>query len=141
MQERMDYLELAARARAAMKYSYSPYSRFRVGAALLTSEGTVYTGCNIENSSYGLTICAERTALFKAISEGEKKFIALAITSDEDTFTPPCGACRQVIMDLAGSIDIILSKKSGSLKVLRTVDLLPLPFGIENLKHVQRKKR
>jgi cytidine deaminase len=132
---------LAARARAAMKHSYSPYSRFRVGAALLTSKGKVYTGCNIENSSYGLTMCAERTALFKAISEGEKRFAALAITSDDDTFTPPCGACRQVIMDLAGDIDIVLARKDGTLKVLRTSELLPLPFGIENLLHLQRKKK
>jgi cytidine deaminase len=137
----MNYTTLAARARAAMKHSYSPYSHFRVGAALLTSKGKVYTGCNIENSSYGLTMCAERTALFKAISEGEKRFTALAITSDDDTFTPPCGACRQVIMDLAGNIDIVLSRKDGTLQVLRTADLLPLPFGIENLLHVQRKKK
>ena len=137
----MDYPALAARARAAMKHSYSPYSHFRVGAALLTRQGIVYTGCNIENSSYGLTVCAERTALFKAISEGEKQFDAIAIASDDDAFTPPCGACRQVIMDLAGDIDIILVKKNGRLKRLRTIDLLPLPFGIENLRHVRRKKK
>jgi cytidine deaminase len=137
----MNYPALAALARAAMKHSYSPYSHFRVGAALLTRKGKIYTGCNIENSSYGLTVCAERTALFKAVSEGEKQFIAIAIASDEDAFTPPCGACRQVIMDLAGEIDIVLAKKDGSVKILRTGDLLPLPFGIDNLKHVQRKKK
>ncbi|HSQ76023.1 MAG TPA: cytidine deaminase, partial [Bacteroidota bacterium] len=98
----MQYRTLVSRARAAKRYSHSPYSRFRVGAAVLATSGKVYTGCNIENSSYGLTVCAERTALFKAVSEGEKSFVAMAIASDETSATPPCGACRQVIMDLAG---------------------------------------
>ena len=107
----MDHKTLVSRARAAKRFSHSPYSRFRVGAAVLTSSGKVYTGCNIENSSYGLTVCAERTALFKAVSEGETSFEAIAIASDEKDATPPCGACRQVIMDLAGDIDVILSTR------------------------------
>jgi len=112
-----------------------------VGAAVLAASGKVYTGCNIENSSYSLTVCAERTALFKAVSEGEKAFVAVAIASDERTATPPCGACRQVIMDLAGDIDVILSAGDGSYTVIKTTDLLPHPFGGNNLKNVRRTKR
>jgi cytidine deaminase len=129
----MNYSTLSKRALAARKYSYSPYSKFRVGAALLTQSGKVFTGCNIENSSYGLTICAERTALFKAISEGQTKFKAIAIASDENGFTPPCGACRQVIIDLAGDIDIILTKKNGETQVMSMKELLPHAFTKKNL--------
>ena len=129
----MDYRRLARLARQASKHSFSPYSRFRVGAALLTRSGKVYTGCNIENSSYGLTICAERTALFKAVSEGEKQFVAIAVASDQDDFTPPCGACRQVMMDLAGDIDVILGGKKGAFKVTTMDQLFPHPFGAANL--------
>jgi cytidine deaminase len=137
----MDYTLLAARAREAKKHSFSPYSRFRVGAALLTTDGRIITGCNIENSSYGLTICAERTALFKAVSEGEDSFAAIAIASDEDSFTPPCGACRQVIFELAGNIDVVLTKKNGSYVTRKVVDLLPHPFDGHNLKKTKRKKK
>jgi cytidine deaminase len=137
----MNYRTLVSRAKAAKRYSHSPYSRFRVGAAVLTASGKIYTGCNIENSSYGLTVCAERTAFFKAVSEGESSFVAVAIASDERTATPPCGACRQVIMDLAGDIDVVLSAHDGTFTVLRTTELLPHPFGGNNLKNVQRRKR
>lgn len=137
----MRYRTLVSRATAAKRHSHSPYSRFRVGAAVLAASGKVYTGCNIENSSYSLTVCAERTALFKAVSEGEKAFVAVAIASDERTATPPCGACRQVIMDLAGDIDVILSAGDGSYTVIKTTDLLPHPFGGNNLKNVRRTKR
>lgn len=130
---------LARRALAARKHSYSPYSHFRVGAALLTASGKVYTGCNIENSSYGLTVCAERTALFKAVSEGERKFTAIAIASDENGFTAPCGACRQVMMDLAGDIDVILCTPQAATKVLKLSELFPYPFGSTNL--VKKKKK
>ncbi len=129
----MNHKSLSRRALAARKFSYSPYSRFRVGAAVLTSTGKVFTGCNVENSSYGLTICAERTALFKAVSEGYKKFKAIAVASDEEGFTPPCGACRQVIMDLAGNIEVILTTKSGQTKVMKMNDLLPHAFTKKNL--------
>ena len=134
----MNYQKLAKQAAAARKYSYSPYSRFRVGAALLTKRGKVYSGCNIEISSFALTICAERTALFKAVSEGEKEFTAISVATDEDDFTAPCGACRQVIMDLAGDIDFVMSKKSGEVKVLKMSELFPHPFGSKNL---HKKKR
>lgn len=133
----MNYKSLSKRALAARKFSYSPYSHFRVGAALLTTTGKVFTGCNVENSSYGLTICAERTALFKAISEGHRKFRAIAVASDEDGFTPPCGACRQVIMDLAGNIDVVLAKKDGQTQVVRMNDLLPHAFTKKNLDNLK----
>ena len=136
----MDYAELASRAGKAKRNSYSPYSRFRVGAALLTSDGRIFTGCNVENSSYGLTICAERTALFKAVSEGEHSFKAIAIASDEDSFTPPCGACRQVILELAGNVDVVLTKKDGGCRVIKVRDLLPHPFEGKNLKKTRHKK-
>lgn len=129
----MDYTKLVKQAQAARKRSHSPYSRFRVGAALLTKKGKVYTGCNIEVSSFGLTICAERTAIFKAISEGEKRFAAIAIATDEDSFTAPCGACRQVLMDLAGNIDFVMSKKNGEVQVMKMIDLIPFPFAPKNL--------
>jgi cytidine deaminase len=137
----MDYTLLAARASEAKRNSYSPYSRFRVGAALLTSDGRIFTGCNVENSSYGLTVCAERTALFKAVSEGEHSFKAIAIASDEDTFTPPCGACRQVIYELAGNIDVVLTKKNGSYRTKKMLSLLPHPFDGESLKKTRRKQK
>jgi cytidine deaminase len=137
----MKYTRLAARAGEAKRNSYSPYSRFRVGAALLTTDGKIYTGCNVENSSYGLTVCAERTALFKAVSEGEHSFKALAIASDEDTFTPPCGACRQVIYELAGNIDIVLTKTDGSYQTKKMLSLLPHPFDGGSLIKNRRKQR
>lgn len=136
----MDYSLLAEQAGKAKKHSYSPYSRFRVGAALLTTDGRIITGCNVENSSYGLTVCAERTALFKAISEGEHSFAAIAIASDEDTFTFPCGACRQVIFELAGNIDIVLTKKNGGIMTKKMIDLMPHPFDGKSLKKPRRKK-
>jgi cytidine deaminase len=129
----MNYKALAKRALLAKRFSHSPYSHFRVGAALLTSTGKVFTGCNVENSSYGLTNCAERTALFKAVSEGHKKFKAIAIASDENGFTPPCGACRQVIIELAGNIDVILAKNNGETKIIPMKKLLPHAFTKKNL--------
>lgn len=130
---RMTYRALAKRALAARKFSHSPFSHFRVGAAVLSSTGKVFTGCNIENSSYGLTMCAERTALFKGVSEGHKKFKAIAIASDMKNLTPPCGACRQVIIDLAGNIDVILVNSRGTMKVFTMNDLLPHAFTKKDL--------
>jgi cytidine deaminase len=128
----MTYKALAKHAAAARKHSHSPFSQFRVGAALLTKGGRVYTGCNIEISSYGLTVCAERTALFKAISEGERKFTAIAVATDNEGYTPPCGACRQVIMDLAGDIDFVMTTRAGQMKVVKMKELFPNPFGAHN---------
>ena len=130
----MDYKKLLQNALQAKKRAYAPYSNFRVGSAVLTKTGKIFSGCNIETSSYSLTICAERTALFKAISEGEKSFQAIAIVSDEKGFTTPCGACRQVILDLAGDIDIILMSKTGKTKIYKSSAMLPHAFGPKNLK-------
>ena len=125
----VNYKQLIKIARKAKNFAHAPYSQFRVGAALLTSSGKIITGCNIENSSYGLTICAERLALFKAFSEGiTKGFKAIAIISDSDKITPPCGACRQVMIDLASNIDVILSNNRGSSKIYKLNDLLPYAF-------------
>ncbi len=124
----MVYDKLIRAAIAAKRKSHSPYSKFRVGAAILSANGKLYTGCNIENSSYSLTICAERTAIFKAYSEGVKKFKAIAVVSDADVPVPPCGACRQVLQDLAPGIDIVLTDGKGRFTVYSTSDLLPHPF-------------
>lgn len=131
--------KLLQSAREALQHSYSPYSRFRVGAALLTSSGKVFTGCNIENSSFSLTICAERTALFKAVSEGEISFSKILIVSDADDFISPCGACRQVISDLAGNVEIILTNSRGEMQHKKISDLLPLAFGQADLIKKQNK--
>lgn len=127
----MTYNELVNAAMKARKNSYSPYSRFRVGAALLTKEGKLYTGANIENSSYGLTVCAERTAIFKAVSEGEHNFTALAVACDTDQFNLayPCGACRQVMTEfLKADADIIVSINTGKYKIHKLNELLPNSF-------------
>jgi cytidine deaminase len=131
------YKKLILAAIKAKENSYSPYSKLSVGAAILTKSGKIFTGCNIENSSFSLTICAERTAIFKAISEGSKKFSAIAIVSDLDDPIPPCGACRQVLFDLAGNIDVILLSKSGKKAVIKKLSsFLPMPFTDNYIKKV-----
>lgn len=120
---------LLKHARQALQNSFSPYSQFRVGAALLTKSGKIYTGCNVEISSLSLTICAERTAIFKAISEGERSFSKILVVSDAEDFISPCGACRQVIFDLAGDIDIIMTNGQGETMERKLSDLLPFAFG------------
>ena len=132
--------ELIVVANASRRRAYAPYSRFRVGAAIEATSGRVYTGCNIENSSYGLTICAERTAIFKAISEGERNFRAIAIVADGSDFTPPCGACRQVLFDLAGNIDIIMTNAKGRIRVTKLKNLLPMAFDSKHLRPGKRTK-
>ncbi|HRI47434.1 MAG TPA: cytidine deaminase [Ignavibacteriaceae bacterium] len=129
----MDYLSLAKQAVEAKSKALPTYSKFHVGAALLTADNKIYSGCNIENSSYSLTICAERTAIFKAISEGERKFKAIAIAADAVSFCPPCGACRQIISDLCGDIDVIMIDQDDNLKIMKTSELLPLAFGDKDL--------
>ncbi len=130
----MDYNQLAEEAVKAKGKSLPTYSKFHVGAALLTNDGKLYSGGNIESSSYSLTICAERTAIFKAISEGERAFKAIAVASDADGFCPPCGACRQVIKDLCGNIDVIMVDHKNEIKVLTADELLPFAFTDEKLK-------
>jgi cytidine deaminase len=127
--------ELIKLAKEVQKKAHAPYSKFRVGSALLTEDGEVFTGCNIENSSYSLTICAERVAIFKAYSEGKRKFKKIAIVSDSKNFISPCGACRQVLMDLAGGeLEVILTNSIGEIKIFKLSELLPLPFGSKDLK-------
>jgi len=121
--------DLLLAAKKAQEKSFSPYSKFRVGAALLTKSGKLFTGCNIENSSFSLTICAERTALFKAISEGEKEFSKILIVSDSDDYISPCGACRQVLSDLAGDIEVVLTNANCDMQSKKMNELLPFAFG------------
>jgi len=130
----MDYKELTDKALESKKVSLPTYSNFHVGAALLTDDNKIYTAGNIESSSYSLTICAERTAIFKAISEGKRKFKAMAIASDLDGFCSPCGACRQVINDLCGEIDIVLVNKNKETKIYKTSEMLPHAFSDDDLK-------
>ena len=116
----------------ARENAYSPYSHFAVGAALLCEDGTLYEGCNIENASYGLTNCAERTAIFKAVSEGHIKFKALAVVADTEGPCAPCGACRQVISEF-DIPQIILANLKGNYKVVSLDELLPFRFGADSL--------
>ncbi|TDJ55222.1 MAG: cytidine deaminase [Ignavibacteria bacterium] len=130
----MNYKSLAKKAVEAKSKALATYSNFHVGAALLTEDDKIYTGCNIESSSYSLTICAERTAIFKAISEGERKFKAIAIAGDTEGFISPCGACRQVISDICGDIDVVLVNSKNETKVMKTSELLPFAFSDKDLK-------
>lgn len=129
----MDYNTLVNKAVEAKKNAHAPYSNFRVGAALLTEDNQIITGCNIENASYGLTMCAERTAIFKAYSEGFRKFKALALSADTSDYITPCGACRQIISELCGNIDVILVNGNKEIKLIKAYDLLPLAFGDKEL--------
>lgn len=129
----MEYHKLAMDAVLARTKAYPKYSNFHVGAALLTEDGKVYTGINIEISSYSLTMCAERTAIFKAFSEGERKFKAIAVASDSPDFCPPCGSCLQVISDLCGNIDIVLINHNDEILIRKTNELLPMAFSGKDL--------
>ena len=130
----MNYSELLQIANKAKLNSYSPYSNFKVGAVLLSDTGNLYTGVNVENSSYGLTNCAERTAVFKAISDGEKKFKTIVIVSDAEDFIPPCGACRQVLMEICGKdLEVVMSNSNNEIRILKLEELLPLSFNKEYL--------
>jgi cytidine deaminase len=127
--------ELIQRAVDAKRTSYSPYSKFRVGASLLTSDGEIFSGCNVENASYGLAICAERNAVFQAAFAGKRKIVAVAVTSDEQSFLTPCGACRQVISEFAdGDAEIILVTSNGKTKSLKFEKIFPTPPALEKLK-------
>lgn len=120
--------KLIEAAKAARENAHAPYSNFRVGAALRAKSGQVYTGCNVENSTYGLTVCAERVAIFKAISEGERGFDAIAVVTDTDALTPPCGACRQLIWEFCGDAEVILANLRGKSETHRMSALFPRPF-------------
>jgi cytidine deaminase len=115
-------------ARAARAHALAPFSLFKVGAALETADGQIITGCNVENATYGLTLCAERVAMFKAISEGHRHFVRVAIVADTASPTPPCGACRQILWELGGDLEVILGNLTSETRRLHMHDLLPLPF-------------
>lgn len=130
----MNWDFLVEKALEARTFAYVPYSGFRVGAAALTPDGKIFTGCNVENATYGATICAERTALVKAVSAGETKISAIAITSDSENLTFPCGICRQVIAEFGLSeINIICSNKNGEYKEYSMEDILPNAFTKQDL--------
>ncbi|MCS7259288.1 MAG: cytidine deaminase [Anaerolineae bacterium] len=122
----MNYAQLIDLARQAREHAYAPYSRFQVGAALLTASGRIYTGCNIENVALSPSICAERTAIFKAVSEGERKFVAIAIVSQNGI--PPCGTCRQVMMEFAPGIVLVIADLAGDYRVTTLDELFPSAF-------------
>lgn len=124
---------LARFARMARKGAHAPFSGFKVGAALRTPEGEIVTGCNIENASYGLTLCAERVAVFKAVSEGLRKFDAVAVVVDSPRLTPPCGPCRQILWEFCGDIWVHMEDLKGRSRTLRMSELLPFPFDRRHL--------
>src|SRR6516164_1629541 len=119
---------LVEAALAVRAHAHAPFSNFRVGAALEDASGRIHTGCNIENATYGLTLCAERVAIFKAISEGARKFRRIAVAADTDDLTPPCGACRQIIWEFCGNIEIALVNPRGKTETYRMNQLFPKPF-------------
>ena len=120
--------ELIAAARAARAFARAEFSGFKVGAAIETEDGTVVTGCNIENATYGLTICAERVAMFKALSEGHRTFRRIVVVADTEAPTPPCGACRQILWEFGGDLEVVLANLRLETGRHRLSDLLPLPF-------------
>jgi cytidine deaminase len=126
--------KLVAAARRARRHAQAAYSSFKVGAALEASDGTIITGCNIENATYGLTLCAERVAMFKALSEGHKKFRRIVVVADTEVPTPPCGACRQILWEFGGDLEVILANLRREAGRHQLKDLLPLPFDARLLK-------
>ena len=119
---------LIAAALAVRENAFAPFSKFKVGAAIEDTDGEVYTGCNVENATYGLTVCAERVAVFKAISEGARQFRRIAVAADSETLTPPCGACRQILWEFCGDIEIVLVNPRGKIETWRLKELFPRPF-------------
>ena len=115
-------------ALGARHNAHAPFSNFKVGAALEDSEGRIHTGCNVENATYGLTLCAERVAVFKAISEGARQFRRVAVAADTEALTPPCGACRQILWEFCGDVELVLSNLHGKTETLRLIDLFPRAF-------------
>jgi cytidine deaminase len=119
---------LVAAARAAREKAHAPYSKFKVGAALETADGRVFTGCNIENATYGLTLCAERVAMFKAMSEGYREFTRIAVVADTEDPTPPCGPCRQILWEFGGDLEVLLANLEDEKGRVHLHELLPMPF-------------
>lgn len=129
-----DHETLLNAARAVREIAFAPYSNFKVGAAVESEDGTIYTGCNVESASYGLTVCAERVAIWKAISEGEKKFKRIAVVVDTETLTPPCGVCRQIIWEFCGDVPVILANLQDVTETVQMSELLPRAFDSKFLK-------
>lgn len=131
--------ELVRKAVASKKKAYAPYSKFRVGAAVYMEGGDVFTGCNVENASYGLSICAERNAIFRAVYAGNRKILAVAVATDDHSFITPCGACRQVIAEFATpTTTIILSNAEGKTKTVPFRKIFPVPPALEKLKKTKK---
>ena len=128
-----EYDPLISAAKSARENAYAAYSNFRVGAGLRATSGRIFGGCNVENATYGLTVCAERVAIFKAISEGERGFDAIAVVTDSDSLTSPCGACRQLIWEFCGDIPVILANLKGKVEIIPMKELFPKPFDASNL--------
>ena len=120
--------KLLEAALAARENAHAPFSKFKVGAAIEDENGRVFTGCNVENATYGLTICAERVAVFKAISEGARKFERIAVAADTEDLTPPCGACRQILWEFCGDAELTLVNLQGKTETFHLNELLPRPF-------------
>jgi cytidine deaminase len=123
-----EYDALIGAAKQARENAHAPFSNFRVGAAVRAKSGRIFTGCNVENATLGLTCCAERVAIFKAVSEGEHGFDAIAVAADTDTLTPPCGACRQIIWEFCGDVPVVLTNLKGKIEQTSSGKLLPHPF-------------
>jgi cytidine deaminase len=128
-----EYDGLIGAASKVRENAHAKFSNFKVGAAVRTASGKVFTGCNIENATYGLTLCAERVAIFKAVSEGERRFDAIAVVTDTETLTSPCGACRQIIWEFCGDVPVVLANLQGKTEVVRMSQLFPKPFDSSNL--------
>ena len=120
--------QLIAAATAVRENAHVPFSKFKVGAAVIDSAGRIHTGCNVENATYGLTLCAERVAIFKAVSEGARGFTRVAVVADTETLTPPCGACRQILWEFCGDVEIVLANLQGNAETHRLGELFPHPF-------------
>lgn len=129
-----DLTKLVESAGRAREKASAPFSGFRVGAAVRTKDGKIFTGCNIESASYGLTVCAERVAIWKAISEGEKEFDSVAVVADTEELTPPCGACRQIIWEFCGDVPVTFANLKGKTETVPMKELLPRAFDTKFLK-------
>lgn len=129
-----DLEKLIESAREVREKAYAPFSNFRVGAAVLTKGGEIFTGCNIESASYGLTVCAERVAIWKAVSEGEKEFTNVAVVADTEELTPPCGVCRQIIWEFCGDVPVTFANLKGKVETVQMKELLPRAFDTKFLK-------
>ncbi len=124
---------LLAAALAVRENAFAPFSKFKVGAAVEGADGRIHTGCNVENATYGLTVCAERVAVFKGVSEGERRFKRVAVAADTDRLTPPCGACRQILWEFCGDVEVVLVNPRGKIESYQLKELLPKPFDVSYL--------